>query len=140
MGQMIQHRRVSRTGIRVFRDNWFYEHDLMKNYVGEMVKVFVDEKDFSKVGVEMPSGELVEAKLKSVVSKNSRTIKHSCEHLAEVIEIQRHALDRIVELGMVSHGTVHGLSMLLIARDAIKKSDQIFLLRNQQISKRNGEE
>lgn len=136
MGQRVEIKRVAHTGIRMFRENWFYKHDLMKNFIGQMVTVYYDESDFGKIDVEMPDGEKVVAKLKSVTSRNSKTLETSCDHLGEVIEIYRHALDQIAEMDFFTLDN----SASQVAQDAIRRSDTIFMMHNEEISNKNGGE
>lgn len=129
-------KRISKNGIQMFQPNWFYWHEDFANLIGTTIEVMYHETIHNRIFAEISNGKTVEVSLSKAISRNSKTTNYSDSHLREVIEIYRHALESISESEISLDA---GIPMKEIAAEAIRKSDTIFMLHNEGITKYGGE-
>ena len=71
-------RSIRKDGVQCFQRNWFYWHDRISAYKGTKVEVRYIDRDYGRVWVRLPDGDLCEARIITptlLLNPNRETLK-----------------------------------------------------------------
>jgi hypothetical protein len=71
-------RSIRKDGVQCFQKHWFYWHERMSEYKGAKVEIRYTDRDYRRIWVVLPDGDLCEAKLltpTSLLHPNRETLK-----------------------------------------------------------------
>jgi Mu transposase-like protein len=97
-------RTIRKDGVQCFQRNWYYWHDRISAYKGAKVEVRFTDRDYGRVWVVLPDGDLCEARLitpTSLLNPNRETLK-------VVAQARAHERKLIRDFHLIAQSEVRG--------------------------------